>query len=388
MEYIHTLLNDYMGIDKLLDARVISVLIINIFLIIFSRRILRSVSHMDDQDSRFIFRLNIFRALNLLIIFAFGYYHVSEPVAGKGWGLKFASVLVILYLSYFSTYLIHHVIRLRYGKPREVNGEKQHLDTYNSRILNIFTTLIIFVMTLIAVVRILGFGSILEAGGVLGFIGVFLALTQSTWAPDILSGLIILNSGMVEVGDVIELGNDDCSIGVVHKTKVFHTEILNLLNNHRVMIKNSMLREYKINNLSKFASAKGLRERLFFNIDYAASEEKVRSMFLAAFEDAANSREIAIEYQYPLEIGISETGDYAVLWSVYYYTKDVRNIIKTRQQLREVILKTSKNFDISLATPQLHVIEKTTRKKPVNERNNQVAAKTNIPHKRDDKAES
>ena len=358
MNYLHTLLNDHIGLDRLLDAKVLSVLIINIILIVFARRILRAVSHMNEQDSKFIFRLNIFRALNLLIIFAFGYYHVSEPVASKGWGLRLASVLVILYLSYFSTYLLHYIIRMRYGRTRDINGEKRHLDTYNSRILNIFTTLVIFIMTLIAVVRILGFGSILEAGGVLGFIGVFLALTQSTWAPDILSGLIILNSGIVEVGDVIELGDDDSSIGMVHKTKVFHTEILNLLNNHRVMIKNSILREYKINNLSKFASAKGLRERLLFNIDYAAQEEKVREMFLTAFEEANNSREIAIEFQYPLEIGISETGDYAVSWSAYYYTKDVRNIIKTRQQFRELILKTSKKLEISLATPQLHRIEK------------------------------
>jgi len=357
MDYIHTLMSDHVGLDRLLDAKVISVLIINILLILFSRRILKAVSHMNEQDSKFIFRLNIFRALNLLIIFAFGYYHVSEPVASKGWGLRLASVLVVLYLSYFSTYLLHYIIRLRYGKSREINGERQHIDTYNSRILNIFTTLLIFIMTLIAVVRILGFGSILEAGGVLGFIGVFLALTQSTWAPDILSGLIILNSGIVEAGDVIELGDDDCSIGTVHKTKVFHTEILNLTNNHRVMIKNSMLRDYKINNLSKFASAKGLRERLLFNIDYAAKEEKVREMFLAAFEDANESREIAIDFQYPPEIGVSDTGDYAVLWTVYYYTKDVRNIIKTRQQFRETILKTSKKLGISLATPQLHRLE-------------------------------
>ena len=66
-----------------------------------------------------------------------------------------------------------------------------------------------FVMGLIACVRILGFDSLLEAGGLLGVMGVFLALTQASWAPDIISGLVILNSRMVEEGDVLQLGDDE-----------------------------------------------------------------------------------------------------------------------------------------------------------------------------------
>lgn len=159
------------------------------------------------------------------------------------------------------------------------------------------------------------------------------------------------------MGDVIELDDSDKTLGIIHKTKVFHTEILNIRDNHRIMIKNSRLRDYQINNLSKFASAKGLRERLTFNIDYAAGEEQVREMFLSSYEEAKASGISAIEYQHPLEIGVLETGDYAVSWAIYYYTKDVKNIIKIRQELREVILKTSKAKRISLATPQLHVLE-------------------------------
>jgi small-conductance mechanosensitive channel len=196
----------------------------------------------------------------------------------------------------------------------------------------------------------------LEAGGVIGFIGVFLALTQAAWAPDMFSGLIILNSKMVEVGDVIELNEGDNSLGVVYKTKVFHTELLNLINNHRIMIKNSKLREYTIHNLSKFASAKGLRERISFNIDYAVSEQKVRELFNTAYDRVMNDTKIAIE-PHPLEIGVNNTGDYAVEWCVYYYTKDVKNIMKTRQQFREVTLTLSKEMGISLATPSLHVVE-------------------------------
>lgn len=334
------------------------VLFINITLLIFAKRILKSVYHTQEEDKGFLLRLNTFRALNLLIIFSFGYYHLTKPVASKGWAFKIVSILIIIYLCYFITHIIHYLIRSRYGRAREINGERQTIDTYNSRLINILITTFITIIVIISIVRILGFSSLLEAGGVLGFIGVFLALTQSTWAPDILSGLIVLNSGMIEVGDVIELDDNEKTLGIIHKTKVFHTEILNIRDNHRIMIKNSRLRDYRINNLSKFASAKGLREKLTFNIDYAVSEEQVREMFLAAFEEGEKSGISAIEYQHPLETGVLDTGDYAVTWAIYYYTKDVKNLIKTRQEFRETILKTSKTLNISLATPRLHIIEK------------------------------
>jgi len=178
------------------------------------------------------------------------------------------------------------------------------------------------ILAFVSIIRVLGFDSLLEAGGAIGIVGVFLALTQNAWAPDMFSGLIILNSGMVEVGAVIEFSEGEKTLGVVYKTKVFHTEILNLINNHRIMIKNSRLRE-----------------------------QTVRQMFQQAFEIAVKKDNADIEVQYSIEIG-----DHAVEWSVYYYTKKVKTIMTTRQVFREEILKVSKQMNISLATPLHHVL--------------------------------
>ena len=162
---------------------------------------------------------------------------------------------------------------------------------------------------------------------------------------------------MAEVGDVIEFNDGHSSLGVIYKTKVFHTEILNLVNNHRIMIKNSRLREHTIHNLSKFASAKGLREKLGFKIGYDTSIQKVKTMFNAAYATAKLDADICIEHQYPLEIGIDSAGDFAVEWVIYYYTKEVRQLLRTRQSFIKLILKTAQEYNISLATPQLHLIE-------------------------------
>ena len=333
----------------------IVVVLVNIILMVFARRIIGLIYHEDSNDRSRQNRVHILRILNIFIIVAFTYYQVYlSGDSEKGYGLKLVSIFVVIYMGYLIAHISEYFIRQKFGRIREVDGQKKIIETYNSRLLSLFSGAFIFVIVLIAVIRILEFDSLLEAGGVIGFIGVFFALTQNAWAPDIFSGLIILNSGMVEEGDVIELSEGADFLGVVFKTKMFHTEILNMVNNHRVMIKNSKLREYMIHNLSKFASAKGLRENLHFKVSYDVKTQDVRDMFEQAYELASEEQGIYVESQFPLDISVVDAGDHAVEWGVFYYTKDVKNILKTRQNFIELILNTSKEKSISLATPMTY----------------------------------
>jgi small-conductance mechanosensitive channel len=193
----------------------------------------------------------------------------------------------------------------------------------------------------------------LEAGGALGIIGLVLAMTQAAWAPDIISGLIILNSRFCQDGDVIQFTMDGKEIiASIFKTKLFHTECLDLANNHRIMVRNAKLRDFGLQNLSRFASAKGLRECLTFNIDYQHSQQEVSDMIQRAF-DKIDMNEGAREEQYEPEIMVLDTGDYAIKWAVYYYIKDVRKLLYIRQLFRAYILKEAVASNISLATPTL-----------------------------------
>ena len=188
-----------------------SVTCVNLVLLIFARRIVQLVYHEDEDSLSFKRKLSIFRALNLLIIISFGYFHFYMPSQEKGIGLNLLAILVICYLGYLLGHLANYVIIRRYGKVKEIKGETKRVETYNTRLLNIFTQVFIFIILLISVVRLLGFDTLLEAGGVIGFVGVFLALTNNVWAPDMFSGLIILNSDMVVEGDVIKF-NDGLEI--------------------------------------------------------------------------------------------------------------------------------------------------------------------------------
>ena len=342
------LLRNFFSSLSLLDY---SVLALNVILIAFARPLLGRISAITLPASTFKFRVLLLRGLNVIIVLVYGYQYLYLPNQDTSESLTILGILAILYVAYLFNYLAQYYIHKYYGKLREIGGDKTYIETYQSRLFSILAAIIITVVAVISIIHQLGFDSLLEAGGVLGVLGVMLGLTQASWAPDIISGLIILNSDMFEEGDIVEMGDD--ILGRVYKTKLFHTEILNISNNHRIMVRNAHVRERVIQNLSKFASAKGLRECLSFNISYDTPSEAVKAMFNESFE-AACQQGIPLESQYPPEMKVLETGDHAVKWGLLFYVKKVDQLIAIRRDFREIVLNVSDHRGISLATPITH----------------------------------
>ncbi len=332
----------------------LALMLANVLLMLFSRPLLQHLSDRSDNSDSFRGKLHMFRAANLLVLSVVIFNSLILPIASHSWMTRLLAAVLVAFLAYLSAHVANYLIKRRFGRERIVNGESTWSETYNVRVLSLLSSMLLFVVALIAVVRILGLDSLLEAGGVIGFIGVLLALTQSSWAPDIISGLVILNSRLIEEGDVIEVSDGESVLGVIYKTKIFHTEVLNLVNNHRIMFSNAKLRGMTIHNLSKFASAKGLREALVFKIGYDFDEAAVNEMFDAAFERAKQKVGACVEFKYEPEVRVTDAGDYAVEWTVYYYTKDVRHLLRTRQMLRALIVKAAAERGMSLATPMMH----------------------------------
>lgn len=323
------------------------VLIVNLLLILFARPLLQRLTSAHTPEKTLAFRINMLRGLNAVILIVFGYENVYRPAEGDNHALTALSILAILYLSNFGNYFLQYLIHKQYGKAREVGDKTLYIETYQSRLFSILVAIAITVIAMIAIVRQLGFESLLEAGGVLGVIGVFLALTQASWAPDIISGLIILNSDMFEEGDIIEF---DGIVARIYRTKLFHTEIINLTNNHRIMLRNAQMRDRVIHNLSKFATGRGLRECLSFKIGYDTDKQAIMDMFHKAYERAIES-EVPIDSNVEPDIKVLDTGDHAVAWGFIYHTKRIEQIINIRRDLREIILDQSMLSGVSLATP-------------------------------------
>jgi small-conductance mechanosensitive channel len=297
------------------------------------------------------------RLINVLVIGLIVYSHIIEQTQQEAWLSQTIHILLLSYAFYLIFQVFSYFVHVRYGKQHKTDSGLKISETYASRGLVIFGGILFFIIWLISIIQTLGLNNLLDAGGVIGFVGVMLALTQGAWAPDIISGLIILNGNMVEEGDILELNYEGKTIyAMVYKTKMFHTELLDLSNNHRMMIKNTRIRDLFIQNLSKFASAKGLREQLSFNIGYDVSPQAVRKLFNEVEKILQKDYADYYESQHPIEIMINNTGDHAVQWIVFFYTKEIRQLLRIRQLFREVVLTQSYKNDISLATPMTHMI--------------------------------
>ncbi len=333
-----------------------ALIVANLVLIAFSRPLLKAVSRSATSDEAFSGKLHFFRAANVLVVLLVVFSNAVLPVLSHSWMTRLLGAVLVAFLGYLSAHVANYLIKRRFGRVREVNGVQTWTETYNVRVLSLLSSVLLFVMVLIAEVRILGFDSLLEAGGVIGFVGVLLALTQGAWAPDIIGGLVILNSRLVEEGDVIEINPGEPIIGTVYKTKIFHTELLNPVNNHRIMIGNATLRGTIIHNLSKFASARGLREAIVLKVGYDTAEGSMHELVAAVFEALRKDGDCGVEHKYPPELHATDAGDFAVEWTVFYYTKDIRHLLTTRHTVLAAFIEEARARGIELATPRLHVL--------------------------------
>lgn len=309
------------------------------------------ISRWLNDDEGLGTRVSMMRMLNFLIVVAIvvDVFDLLESSLLS----NVTQCLIVVYFAILFTQIINFFIRQRFGKVRTNKNKTNVSDTYSSRGLSLVVATVMSIIAIISCLRILGLNSLLEAGGAIGIIGIFLAMTQAAWAPDIISGLIILNSRLCEEGDIIQFNMDgQKTVASIFRTKLFHTECLDLSNNHRLMVRNARLRDYGLQNLSRFASAKGLRERMFFNIDYKHSQEEVAALMKRAFVEI-DQHESSREEQYDPEVLVFATGDYAVTWAVYYYIKDVRRLLYIKQIYRSYILAEAQRSGISLATPTL-----------------------------------
>lgn len=296
-------------------------------------------------------RVAFIRGLCLAAISIIMYVEVPSELSQQ-YGLVTAlAIAASVYLCYLGNFISAYFIFKRFGKSRTIGEQTITIPTYQTRALSLLTSLLFIILAVVAIVQQLGFSNLLEAGGVIGVIGVMLALTQASWAPDIISGLILLNSDMIEEGDILELPNG--MIAEVFKTKMFHTELMDIAHNNRIMVRNTALRDHTLRNLSRFASNKGLRECLSFNIGYSTPIEDVKTLF-NDIAKAAQDQELPYEAEHGMEAVMLNTGDHALQWGLVFYTKSPSQLLELRRAIRLNAHRIAQQANISLATPLTH----------------------------------
>ena len=316
----------------------------------------------------------ILHIIDVLLVTTFPAYQNYFIRIGLSLATVFGCLLLFNIVSYFS--------RQKFGYQKTIDNETVYLDSYNSRLLDLFVSVFVILVAVYCVVNIWKLEGLLQTTGLLGIIFGFLALTSSIWAPDIYYGLVILNSNMLEDGDVIKLVGYEDEL-IISRVSFIYTILLDVRNNHRVLLRNSQLVQNRVDNLSKRASAEGLRHAMEFNIgfpalaskieeerknsngaeQYEAYRGRIKTMFEYAFELVSDNKDAKINHNMPFEVALSQTGDYALTFRLNYYlealpntkvTKTIRQyLVRTPNLIQEAVNQAALEYRVSLATPLL-----------------------------------
>jgi len=281
--------------------------------------------------------------------------------------------IAAVYVSLIAFNIISYFSRKKFGLEKKYDGEVVYLDTYNSRLIDIVGYVAIFFFWIYIIIFIWGLDSLLETTGFIGLTLGFLALTNGIWLPDIYYGMVILNSNMLEDGDVIKYGNHS-NENVISRVTFVYTILLDVRNNHRLLVRNSELIRHRIDNLTKRASIDGLRHSMQFKIGYPASgadrentfpefQQHVHRMFDQAFAAASEDNECKINRNMPFEVSLIDSADFALTFSLSFYlealpntkvTRTVRQfLVRTPTLIQSAVNSAAIENGIQLATPIL-----------------------------------
>jgi len=352
-----------------------SIFALNILLFLFARPMHRLLDGHGEPDAI----IKISRALNVLVLvlhvidLALLRINSSYQHYAINLGLSLMSVYGALFIYSFSCSLS----KKRFGNSRTQDDKTIYFDTYSTRLVDLILLVIIILTTVYALIKIWGADSMLETTGIFGILIAFLAFTSSIWAPDIISGLIILNTKMLEDGDVVVIdGYPDEYI--ISKVTLIYVILYDINNNHRTLIRNSQFTQRKIDNISRVASTDGVRRELVYNIGYPEFDQsdsaeiddqlaifrgKIDKLFKRANESCLENDKIKINQGRAFEWSLTNTGNYALEYTLWIYLDRIpntkvtatirRHLLGTLYEVNERVYSAAVAEGISLSTPML-----------------------------------
>jgi len=347
---------------------------LNILLFIFARPLLNLIAPGEDNSSK----IKIFRALNVLVL-ALHLLDLILTGATRNYHHYFINLgysLMIIYAGMLVYSFLGSVSKKRFGRERMLDNKTVYSETYSTRLVNLVLLVLIVITAIYALILIWGANRLLETTGIFGILMAFLAFTSSVWAPDIISGLIILNSQSLEDGDIVVIeGHPDEY--VISRVTLIYVILYDIRNNHRTLMRNSQFTSNRVDNLSRVASTNGVRQALTYKIGYpqftgrsderaaqlATFNKTIDDMFTRVFESCEDKKDIKINEAVPFEWAMTNAGDYALEYTLWIYLERIPNTkitARLRQHLMGTIYKVNEAVytasvieNIDLSTPDV-----------------------------------
>jgi hypothetical protein len=353
-----------------------SIFVVNLGLYFFAKPLLTIVEAGREEESK----VKILRYLNILVMLLqlIDIILLRTTSDYQNYFIKIGLTVMALYASLLFFSVSAFLLLKKFGQEKELDGHTIFVETYSSRLVEIILLILTVVATIYILIVTWGANSLLETTGIFGIIAAFLAFTSNIWAPDIISGLIILNTQMLEDGDVVVVDGYTDEY-VISKVTFVYIILYDIRNNHRTLVRNSRFIQSKIDNLSRIASTDGIRKKLVYDIGYpsvnnsTADERlealkkfrvKIDKMFGRAFDACCENENIKINTNKPFEFAITNTGNYALEYTLWIYLERLPNtkitatirkhLMGTIYCVNEEVFVASVAESIALSTPVLN----------------------------------
>ncbi|MBV1911829.1 MAG: mechanosensitive ion channel family protein [Kangiellaceae bacterium] len=336
---------------QVLDYIVISLnLMVFIFAGVVTRRAARQKANSGLQN-----RMLGLRAINLALFSIYAFTGVVEILFS--YKISHLQQVSQTGLTILLSYLLQHYVQtwivFRFGKTKEIDGEKYRGESYASEIIGLIGLLLVSSIAFLVIINIWNLDSWLQATSVVGGILILLFASKEYFLGDMISGLIMHYNNSVEAGSVIRVKEFDI-VGVVIQITLSQTTIRDLVQKHEISLPNSKLRNATIETLSN-SGKNGFRDFLDFKIGYEHSSDSVTS-FLQQVWSESLEQEAGINEESKASFVVIENGDHAVTWRLYYNLKNPYRICQARNEIQTVAFRLSQSESIPLNTPVTHHI--------------------------------
>ena len=323
-------------------------------------------------------KIRMFQGLNILFfaLHVVDLLLVSANSNYQHYFIRLGYTLVVIYLAMLIFSIIGAMSKRRFGREKTLDEKPVFVETYSSRLVNLVMLVIIWLTAIYALIKIWGADSLLETTGIYGIIAAFLAFTSSIWAPDILSGLIVLNSDTIEDGDVVKIDGHDNEY-VISRITLIYMVLYDIRQNNRSVIRNSKFMDQRIDNLSRIASTAGIRKAITYKIGYpqltgnrderlaglAEFKDQVGDMFRAANEVCKADDNILTNNARSFEWALTNAGDYALEYTLWVYLQRIpatkitgrirKHLMGTLFRVNEAVYDAAIAEDLDLSTPDV-----------------------------------
>ncbi|NNC94338.1 MAG: mechanosensitive ion channel [Chitinophagales bacterium] len=242
--------------------------------------------------------------------------------------------VIVLLAARLMVFFLDKVLLKRYFKQRNIDKGRQFA---TSRLIKYF----IYIVGLLTALQIVGLNiTLLLAGSAALLVGVGLGLQQTF--NDLVSGLILLFEGSVEVGDIVEV---DGKVGIVRKIGI-RTSQIETKEKIDVVVPNSKITVNSVINWSH--STHLTRFSLPVSVAYGSDPEKVRSILLSVAKDCQDVKRYP-----PTIVRFLEFGDSALHFDIFFASDDILGIENIKSNMRFMIEKRFREHGITIPFPQL-----------------------------------